>query len=284
VNPPPLTLGLIERLERAASWKNLEGLRRASQQPGNPLGVHVLEDNGLIGYIVESTPDLPWYNAISGLSDHNLAYLPAMLELFERWGVTPRVTLWATQVSARVGVTLHELGFAVQGVTNTLYAVPVQPEIVPVSGVQVRELEAGEAVESFNAVLLEGYGFTCEAQRQLTVLENELPNTQRYLASVDGIPAAAGALVTHDGIAYLAGAATIPQARGRGAQSALIRQRLSDAASNAELVVVTTAFASQSQHNLERHGFRVAHTKTNWVNPRAASRGPSHTPPDASAA
>ncbi|NJK44482.1 MAG: hypothetical protein HC933_09500 [Pleurocapsa sp. SU_196_0] len=255
MNPPPLTLGLIERLERAASWK-VSRLRHAMKQPGNPLGVHILEDTGLTGYIVEAAPDLPWYNAIRGLSDRNLERLPAMLEAFERLGVTPRVTLWATQVSARVGATLHELGFAVQSVTNTLYAVPAQLEVVPASGVRVQELEAGEAVELFNTVLLQGYGFTRETQRQLAVFENELPNTRRYLASVDGIPAAAAALTTHDSIAYLAGAATIPQARGRGAQTTLIRQRLSDAASIAELVVVTTAFASESQHNLERNGFR----------------------------
>jgi hypothetical protein len=62
---------------------------------------------------------------------------------------------------------------------------------------------------------------------------------------------------------YLAGAATIPARRGRGCQSALITRRLRDAAAPRP-VVVTTAFGSSSQSNLQRHGFRIVHTRALW--------------------
>ncbi|WP_143653371.1 hypothetical protein [Streptosporangium subroseum] len=52
--------------------------------------------------------------------------------------------------------------------------------------------------------------------------------------------------------------------RNRGCQSALIQQRLHDAADTSPYVVVTTAFGSPSQANLQRLGFTITHTRTLW--------------------
>lgn len=114
-------------------------------------------------------------------------------------------------------------------------------------------------------MLLGGYEFTHPVQQALALLENEAPGVGRYLALVGGEPAAVATLTQHDGIAYLAGAATLPALRGLGTQTALIRARLADVAGSCDLVTVTTAFASRSQQNLERNGFRVAQIKTSWA-------------------
>ena len=50
-------------------------------------------------------------------------------------------------------------------------------------------------------------------------------NARLYVAFVEGEPAAAGALTFHEGVGHLANAATIPELRRRGAQTALIRRR-----------------------------------------------------------
>jgi hypothetical protein len=47
-----------------------------------------------------------------------------------------------------------------------------------------------------------------------------------FLAELDGAPAAAGALSIGDGVALLAGASTVPGARRRGAQRALLEARI----------------------------------------------------------
>jgi ribosomal protein S18 acetylase RimI-like enzyme len=81
---------------------------------------------------------------------------------------------------------------------------------------------------------------------------------------VDGVAAAAGALVLGE-VANLANASTLPQFRGRGLQSALIRARMAAAAAaGADLVCAGASWASQSQRNLERAGLRIASTKTTW--------------------
>src|SRR5262249_11719289 len=84
----------------------------------------------------------------------------------------------------------------------------------------------------------------------------------RFLAEQDGEAIATGGLFMGDGIALLAGASTVPRARGRGAQLALLEARIGcarDAGCN--LVMIVAAPGSSSQRNAERHGFRIAYTR-----------------------
>jgi ribosomal protein S18 acetylase RimI-like enzyme len=264
LHPPPLTPELVERLEYAALLKVRATLLHAAAIPANPYGVGIFEQNGLLAYRVNSLPDLPWYKIIVGIKDTNLNQLEDALALFQHPRVAPTLVTWATRLTPKMGAALFDLGFAPRGVGTTLYMLAQCLETDVASDVLVRELLPGEDLAIFESVLLAGYEFTNPIQRAFIVLENELPGVRRYLATIDGQPAAVATMTEQNGIAYLAGAATLPNWRGRGAQTALIGARLADAARSNELVVVTTAFASPSQHNLERSGFRVAQIKTIW--------------------
>jgi GNAT superfamily N-acetyltransferase len=86
-----------------------------------------------------------------------------------------------------------------------------------------------------------------------------------FLVERDGAPIATGSLGIHAGVALLAGASTVPQARGRGAQTALLAARLAEARrGGCELAMMVTSPGSTSQRNAERRGFRVAYTRTKW--------------------
>lgn len=86
-----------------------------------------------------------------------------------------------------------------------------------------------------------------------------------FLAELDGKAVAAGAISIHDGVALLAGASTVPEARKQGAQLALLDARLAYAAAHGcDLAMMGAAPGSASQRNAERHGFRVAYTRTKW--------------------
>ncbi|MCB9882112.1 MAG: GNAT family N-acetyltransferase [Planctomycetes bacterium] len=86
-----------------------------------------------------------------------------------------------------------------------------------------------------------------------------------YLARLEGEPVAAGALAMHEGVALLAGASTVPEARRRGAQRALLERRLRDAAEmGCDLAMMCARPGSSSQRNAERHGFRIAYTRIKW--------------------
>lgn len=86
-----------------------------------------------------------------------------------------------------------------------------------------------------------------------------------FIAELDGRPVAAGGLTIFEDICLLAGASTIPEARNRGAQSALLSARLAFAASrNCTLAMMCASPGSQSQKNAQRNGFNIAYTRTKW--------------------
>jgi hypothetical protein len=90
-------------------------------------------------------------------------------------------------------------------------------------------------------------------------------NSISFLAEVSGQPVATGALMIADDVALLAGASTIPSARRQGAQLALLEERLRYAAAQGCTVAMIAANpGSGSQRNAERHGFRIAYTRTKW--------------------
>ena len=75
-----------------------------------------------------------------------------------------------------------------------------------------------------------------------------------------------------DGVAHLAGASTIPEGRRRGAQLALLDERLRFAAANGcDIALMGAAPGSGSQRNAERHGFRIAYTARQMEGPKINS-------------
>jgi GNAT superfamily N-acetyltransferase len=86
-----------------------------------------------------------------------------------------------------------------------------------------------------------------------------------FFAELEGKPIATGALTIAGDVALLAGASTIPEARRQGAQLALLEERLRYAATQGCTVAMMVALpGSGSQRNAERHGFRIAYTRTKW--------------------
>jgi GNAT superfamily N-acetyltransferase len=86
-----------------------------------------------------------------------------------------------------------------------------------------------------------------------------------FLVEEAGRAIAAGSLAMTGGVALLSGASTVPAARGRGAQSALMAARLAYAAQQGcDIAMVVALPGSGSQRNAERNGFRIAYTRTKW--------------------
>lgn len=107
--------------------------------------------------------------------------------------------------------------------------------------------ELAEFVEGFGRTMARARGMTC------------------FLAELDGAPVAAAGLNLGSGIALMAGASTIPSARGRGAQLALLAARLDHVARlGIDLAMVVTQPESASQRNAERRGFRPVYGRTKW--------------------
>ena len=101
--------------------------------------------------------------------------------------------------------------------------------------------------------------------REVAPLIVQREGSVSFLAELDGQTIAAGALCLSANVGLLGGACTIPEARKRGAQLALLDARLRHAAEQGcDLAMMCAEPGSVSQRNAERHGFRVAYTRTKW--------------------
>lgn len=88
------------------------------------------------------------------------------------------------------------------------------------------------------------------------------PDALAYIGYLDDEPVGTGMLTISGGVAMFNGDSTLPHARNRGVQSAILAERLRRAsAEGCDLAVIEATPGSASQRNQERAGFRVAYTR-----------------------
>jgi GNAT superfamily N-acetyltransferase len=152
--------------------------------------------------------------------------------------------------------------------SNVLYRA-VEQSIIEVQGeIKVRVIGPGEA-KLWTEISARGWAHDHPELRDFLLemgsISSAREGTLCFLAELNGQPAAAGALCLHEGIALLGGAATVPEMRRRGLQTALLHERLRVAFDQGcDLAMMAARPGSDSQRNAERRGFRVAYTRTKW--------------------
>ena len=130
---------------------------------------------------------------------------------------------------------------------------------------EIYEVSDDAATLLWSTVLLDGFGYTEEADRERVSCWNSmlrcLPNLSPFLANIDDQPVGSASVLLVGDSAVLGGATTLPAFRRRGVQQALIRARLALAArAGCTLAVVTADPGSTSGRNAERTGFRLLNT------------------------
>jgi GNAT superfamily N-acetyltransferase len=104
------------------------------------------------------------------------------------------------------------------------------------------------------------------------------PEWRQWIAYSGNRPAAAALSFVAAGIAWLGWDATLPEFRGQGAQSALIVQRINEAADagckyiTTETAINTEASTDSSYRNYKRLGFTCAYERATYIALRAANR------------
>jgi GNAT superfamily N-acetyltransferase len=106
--------------------------------------------------------------------------------------------------------------------------------------------------------------------QSFTAIASDTEDAYRFMAFEGNTPIATGSLSVHGDVAILAGASTVPAARGRGAQRKLLEVRLAFAASlGCTLATMGALPGSRSQRNAEQSGFRIAYTRIKWAKTRS---------------
>jgi GNAT superfamily N-acetyltransferase len=170
-----------------------------------------------------------------------------------------------------IGVLLSQRGYVLTSFENVLGRTVEDAPAIP-AGIEVRpsgdeELDAWLAVVADGFAHPDGEGVPSHEDFPRDVVERAerdfaAAGVTRYVALRDGVVAGGASFHTADGVAQLAGAATDPAHRRRGVHTALLAARLADAAAaGCDIAVVTTQPGSQSQANVQRHGFDLLYTR-----------------------
>ena len=172
-----------------------------------------------------------------------------------------------------IGRTLTARGYLLQGVENVLgrrlpmasSAPPSRLEITP-SPLEELALWLDVVVTGFASP--DGQGVPSHESYPRDLLEGVVADMatadgfSRYLARRDGVAVGGATLRLFEGVAHLCGAATLPEHRRRGVQSALLAARLEiAAATGCDVAVVVTQPGSKSQENVQRQGFDLLYTR-----------------------
>jgi len=161
---------------------------------------------------------------------------------------------------------LGRRGYRLSGFENIL-TLPLgrdDPKPPPSPGIEVRAVDSGEA-ELYARVVATNFvepGESADGVMELTAVMLGVEHASCFLALIDGEPVGGGAVLIHEGLALLAGAATLPAFRNQGVHAALHHARLAFAIrSGCNLAAQGALPGSTSQRNAERRGLRVAYTR-----------------------
>lgn len=260
--------GLAERLEAAHAWSLLE-FAQVSQRLQPEVGAAWLEVAG--GHAIYAGASSPFTLAIGTAmrAPIRVQELDRIEEFFLGRGVPPAVDvcpythpsllelLWARAYRPReiISVLCRDL----RGEFEDL--APVAP------GVALRWAASGDQA-AWIELLAEGF-FQMEpgpSRRAALTAMFHVCQSLNALVFVEGELAGTGSLRLPPGeIAEMFGACTLPRFRGRGLHAALLQFRLTHAREqNCNLALATAIPGSDSERNLQKHGFRPIYQKRTW--------------------
>lgn len=262
---------MVQRLIAAEIDYMLSLLRPMQAMFGEAGGIATARFGTAVALSMRTNTD-PLFNRVLGFGDEDLPLLDDVLGWYAERQATCRFDLVSGASSQRAGDALAGRGFAPRPLETFLHAPPKPDVSAGQGGPEVRKL-AVEELEEFAAVFLEVYPQEPPAEasvRACLKAQYSQPEWHCYLASVAGVVAAFGAMYVNNGAAALISAATLPQFRRQGCQTALLARRMADAAEfGGDLVWSHAMCGSTSQRNMERQGMRPDFIKYRWERPAA---------------
>jgi ribosomal protein S18 acetylase RimI-like enzyme len=251
-----------ERIRRAASGFMVAWVETLRDLPGNPSGITVERIGDTVALASDALPELDFVNSVHGV---DAGSAEAVTAFYRRLGLRGWTEVAPTADAPELMERLTAAGWAQVGFWCSFHG-PAAP------GPEPADVEVVEAAESdmadFARIHLDGHEVPRENREAAEAAVRGWfgkPSWRLYLAKVDGVPAGSAALTVGGGLGYLANAATAPEMRGRGCQTALLARRIADAAAaGCDEVVSLAEFGSGSQRNLERAGLGVAFTQAVW--------------------
>jgi hypothetical protein len=268
VSPEPLA-----RIDRASGIAHRRWLELLADEPGNPLAVQVWLHDAVTATVAATAPEVQWMQHVHGAVGDDADLVEDLCQRYVDLGLRPRFELAPSDGFERLAAVLARAGARQTSFLDVLGGSPSAPGERPhASHVRVTRLPAVPS-DRFGATLLAGHEVPIDAHPANVAAAARFPTLDDYRCylaedTVSGRTLGAAVLVTADGVGLLANASTLPAARQRGVQAALIARRIADAYEAGCDVVGSVAVPwSTSQRNLRRAGLSVTATKVVWTVP-----------------
>jgi GNAT superfamily N-acetyltransferase len=261
-------LGLARRLERAEAQSSLRSVEaRVRLFPES--GAQWIEVAGAYAMFDTASSPLTQTFGLGLFQELTSAEMDLIEEFFRERGapVFHEVSPLAGLVPLAL---LNERGYRPVEFTSVMYR-PIRTDLSLTASrnerIRVRLVREGER-ELWARIAARGWSEFAELSDfmlEIGQISTRAEGTLSFFAELDGQPIATGVLSLCEGVALLAGASTIPEGRKQGAQAALLESRLRYAAEQGnDIAMMCAQPGSASQRNAERHGFRIAYTRTKW--------------------
>jgi N-acetylglutamate synthase-like GNAT family acetyltransferase len=265
---PTVDLALAQQLERAEAMANAASIdSRRALQPD--VGAEWIDVAGT--YAMFDGPESPLTQTFGlGLFDPFLDREFDHIEQFFRDRGAPTFHEVCSFVAPETLNRLSARGYS-PFETSTVLVRPTTSLASESGPITVRPIREDE-VALWSRTAAQGWASDApelgEFLENLGAIMGRARNVTSFFAELDGTPIGTAAMNINNGVALLAGAATIPSARKQGAQRALLQARLAFAAAHGiDRAMVVTAPGSSSQRNAERQGFRPVYTRAKWRSP-----------------
>jgi hypothetical protein len=183
-------------------------------------------------------------------------------KFFRRCGVDRAIFELGPWILAETVKRLQERGYEAAGSENVMVREPPFATSLPLHSVV--QLEPGEWPE----LMLRMHGAPNSGiWRDLAEASAVIPDTVRFAVLDDGdVEIACAELFSTAGVGLFANDATLEAARGRGAQTAAIHERMRIAAeAGLSLLAAEVAPGSTSERNYLRCGFSIGYARTHFV-------------------
>ncbi len=266
-NIEDLTLSL--ELSEMAAWSDF--YKEGSAQSTSECGLIEANVGGAVATAAASADVLALNRVIGiGLKDPATSeQLRELVKLYAQAGASRFfVQLSPAAIPADLERLLLENGFSHYNNWVKLYRDTSPPPKVA-TDLTVRQIGSRDAA-SFGGIVAECFSWPDAARRWVAEAVGR-PGWRHYLAFDGATPVATGALFASGEQAWVDFAATLPDYRARGAQAALMAQRISDARRlGYKMLVVETAEdtpqkGAPSFRNMLRLGFQVAYVRPNFI-------------------
>ncbi|MCQ4085463.1 GNAT family N-acetyltransferase [Saccharibacillus sp. JS10] len=238
------------------------------EKSGNPEGVEIKKFVNATAFYIQS---MPWalFNSVKGISENEIDRLEEMIEFYQTKERKFQVEVDPINATPSLLRELSEKGLFQESFQSVLYGLPSQQNFDFSPEITIKEIKDAAHFEDFAGIHCVASGIDLVHKHHF--VNNNIGLLHRkgwrlFLAYWNEQPAAVGVMYNNEKIASFTLAATAPEFRKKGLQTALLKWRMNEAyRAGCELIVAQASSGSSSQNNMERIGLRMAWTRAIWV-------------------